>query len=69
MLANELEVIEGPDLFSPGPNRTAATRLSMTAGYHSVDELAPGLLPNRVLVRGAHIDHSNRPPGSAYAAV
>jgi len=42
-------------MHSPGENRTTGTRISMTAGYHSVDELAGFDNPKRVLVRGQRI--------------
>lgn len=35
-----------------GPNHTAGSRTSLTAGYHSVDELSDLSNPKRVLVRG-----------------
>jgi phytanoyl-CoA hydroxylase len=47
MLAIDSLVIHGA-----GANQTSGTRMSMTVGYHSVDELADTLNPKRVLVRG-----------------
>ena len=35
-----------------GQNRTDSTRMSMTLGYHSVDELSDVENPKRILVRG-----------------
>ena len=35
-----------------GPNQTPGSRLSLTVGYHSVDELSRAENPCRVLVRG-----------------
>jgi hypothetical protein len=35
-----------------GQNRTDGTRISLTVGYHSADELSDVENPKRVLVRG-----------------
>ena len=35
-----------------GENRTDGTRMSMTIGYHSVDELSDVPNPKRIRVRG-----------------
>lgn len=50
LLAMDSLVIHGA-----GPNRTDGTRMSLTVGYHSVDELSRGENPRRVLVRGERI--------------
>jgi len=42
-------------MHSPGENRTPGSRMSMTVGYHSVDELAAVVDPRRVLVRGERV--------------
>jgi phytanoyl-CoA hydroxylase len=42
-----------------GPNRTAGSRASITAGYHSVDELAGTPNPARALVRGQRLYMGN----------
>jgi ectoine hydroxylase-related dioxygenase (phytanoyl-CoA dioxygenase family) len=47
MLAIDSLVIHGP-----GRNHTDSTRMSLTVGYHSVDELSDVPNPKRVLVRG-----------------
>jgi phytanoyl-CoA hydroxylase len=39
-------------IHTAGTNRTEGTRMSMTVGYHSVDELSDVPNPKRVLVRG-----------------
>jgi phytanoyl-CoA hydroxylase len=39
-------------MHTAGTNRTEGTRMSMTVGYHSVDELSDVPNPKRVLVRG-----------------
>jgi hypothetical protein len=47
MLAIDSLVMHGP-----GQNHTPNTRMSLTVGYHSVDELSDVVNPKRVLVRG-----------------
>jgi phytanoyl-CoA hydroxylase len=47
MLAIDSLVIHGP-----GRNQTDGTRMSLTVGYHSADELSDVPNPKRVLVRG-----------------
>lgn len=47
-----LLVIDSLLWHSVGPNRTGQTRISMTIGYHSVDDLAGVEDPQRLLVRG-----------------
>ncbi|HET6387477.1 MAG TPA: phytanoyl-CoA dioxygenase family protein [Armatimonadota bacterium] len=46
-------------MHSAGENRTPGTRMSMTAGYHSVDELSRIPNPAHVLVRGERIYRGN----------
>ncbi|MDA0840317.1 MAG: phytanoyl-CoA dioxygenase family protein [Planctomycetota bacterium] len=52
-------VIDSMIIHTGGLNRSGATRMSMTAGYHSVDELMDAGNPKRVLVRGDHIYDGN----------
>ncbi len=55
MPAGGMLVIDSLLIHAPGRNTTAGTRMSMTAGYHSVDELLPPDPERRVLVRGQHV--------------
>ncbi len=55
MPAGGLLAIDSLIMHSPGPNKTTGTRISMTVGYHSVDELAGMENPKRVLVRGKRV--------------
>jgi ectoine hydroxylase-related dioxygenase (phytanoyl-CoA dioxygenase family) len=55
MPAGGLLALDSLVMHSPGENRTTASRMSMTAGYHSVDELSNVENPKRALVRGTHI--------------
>ena len=52
MPAGGLLAIDSMIIHSAGINRTDGTRMSMTLGYHSADELASGGNPKKVLVRG-----------------
>jgi phytanoyl-CoA hydroxylase len=52
MPAGGMVVIDSLVVHGAGPNHTPGTRMSMTAGYHAVDELAGVPDPRRVLVRG-----------------
>jgi phytanoyl-CoA hydroxylase len=52
-------VIDSMIIHTGGVNRSGSTRMSMTAGYHSVDELMNSENPKRVLVRGEHIYDGN----------
>ena len=52
MPAGGMLVIDSMLLHSTGINRTEGTRMSMTMGYHSVDEIADMENPKRALVRG-----------------
>lgn len=55
MPAGGLLALDGTLIHTAGPNTTAGTRLSLTAGYHSVDELSAVPNPKRVLVRGTSL--------------
>jgi phytanoyl-CoA hydroxylase len=46
-------------IHGPGRNTTNDSRMSMTVGYHSVDELSDAPNPKRVLVRGERIYRGN----------
>jgi ectoine hydroxylase-related dioxygenase (phytanoyl-CoA dioxygenase family) len=52
-------VVDSMIIHTGGVNRSDSTRMSMTAGYHSVDELMDSENPKRVLVRGEHIYDGN----------
>ena len=58
MKAGGLLAIDSMMIHSAGKNRTDGTRMSMTLGYHTVDELSPDN-PKRVLVRGERIYKGN----------
>src|SRR5262249_6373812 len=55
MPAGGLLAIDSLLVHGPGQNRTDGSRMSMTVGYHSVDELSDVENPKRVLVRGQRI--------------
>src|SRR5262249_8383635 len=57
--AGGLVAIDSTVMHGAGPNLTSGTRISMTVGYHSVDELAGFENPKRILVRGERIYHGN----------
>jgi phytanoyl-CoA hydroxylase len=59
MPAGGLLAIDSLILHGPGRNQTEGSRMSMTAGYHSVDELSGVENPRRVLVRGERIYMGN----------
>lgn len=59
MPAGGMLAIDSLVFHGPGPNRTEGTRMSLTAGYHSVDELSDAPNPKRVLVRGERPYHGN----------
>ena len=59
MSAGGLLALDSLTMHSPGENRTEGTRMSMTVGYHSVDELSGFDNPKRVLVRGQRIYMGN----------
>jgi phytanoyl-CoA hydroxylase len=55
MPAGGLLALDSLVMHAPGDNRTEGTRMSMTVGYHSVDELSNVANPKRILVRGQRI--------------
>ncbi|MBM3216401.1 phytanoyl-CoA dioxygenase family protein [Candidatus Poribacteria bacterium] len=59
MPAGGLVAIDSMIYHGAGENRTSGTRMSLTLGYHSADELAGYENPKRVLVRGARPYHGN----------
>ena len=59
MLAGEMLAIDSMIIHSAGRNQTNGTRMSMTLGYHSVDELLPVDNSKRFLVRGQRIYRGN----------
>lgn len=59
MPAGGLLAIDSLILHGPGRNSTPHSRMSMTVGYHSVDELYDAVNPKRVLVRGERIYMGN----------
>lgn len=62
MPAGGLLAIDSMIIHSAGINHTEGTRMSMTLGYHSADELASGDNPKRVLVRGVRPYRGNDKP-------
>ena len=62
MPAGGLLAIDSMIIHSAGINRTDRTRMSMTLGYHSADELAAGDNPKKVLVRGTRPYGGNDEP-------
>ena len=59
MPAGGLLAMDALVMHTAGENRTSGTRMSMTVGYHSVDELLGVDNPGRVLVRGKRIYQGN----------
>jgi phytanoyl-CoA hydroxylase len=59
MPAGGLLAIDSFLMHGAGRNQTEATRISMTVGYHSVDELSDVVNPKRVLVRGTRLYKGN----------
>ncbi|HTE20546.1 MAG TPA: phytanoyl-CoA dioxygenase family protein, partial [Armatimonadota bacterium] len=59
MPAGGLLVLDSLLFHGAGPNRTEGSRTSLTAGYHSVDELSAVPNPQRVLVRGRQLYMGN----------
>jgi phytanoyl-CoA hydroxylase len=59
MPAGGLLAIDSLLMHSAGKNNTDGSRMSMTVGYHSVDELSGVENPQRVLVRGERIYQGN----------
>ena len=62
MPAGGLLAIDSMIIHSAGINHTDGTRMSMTLGYHSADELASGDNPKKVLVRGVRPYRGNDQP-------
>ena len=62
MPAGGLLAIDSMIVHSAGINQTDGTRMSMTLGYHSADELASGDNPKKVLVRGTRPYRGNDEP-------
>ena len=58
MTAGGLLAIDSMIIHSAGKNRTDGTRMSMTLGYHTLDELSLDN-PKRVLVRGERVYKGN----------
>ncbi|MCY3765445.1 MAG: phytanoyl-CoA dioxygenase family protein [Gemmatimonadetes bacterium] len=54
-------VIDSMIMHGVGQNRTDGTRMSMTMGYHSVDEISDMVNPHRMLVRGERPYDGNVP--------
>ncbi len=52
MPAGGMLVIDSMIMHGIGQNRTGSTRMSMTIGYHSVDELSDVANPKRIRIRG-----------------
>lgn len=52
-------VIDSMLVHGPGENKTDQTRMSMTMGYHSVDEISDAPNPKRLLIRGEDIYGGN----------
>jgi phytanoyl-CoA hydroxylase len=61
MPAGGLLAIDSLLFHGPGNNRTDSSRISLTVGYHSVDELAGAPDPKRELVRGQRLYMGNDP--------
>ncbi len=59
MAAGGMLAIDSLVLHAAGTNTTGGTRMSMTMGYHSADELSEGESPRRVLVRGKRLYMGN----------
>jgi ectoine hydroxylase-related dioxygenase (phytanoyl-CoA dioxygenase family) len=59
MPEGSLLALDSLTIHTAGKNTTPGTRISMTVGYHSVDELSRVENPRRVLVRGERIYGGN----------
>lgn len=59
MPAGGLVAIDSMVMHGAGPNHTDTSRMSLTVGYHSVDELAGMENPRRVPVRGKRLYMGN----------
>ena len=62
MPAGGMLAIDSMIIHSAGVNRTDSTRMSMTLGYHSTDELEAEDNPRKVLVRGTRPYRGNDKP-------
>jgi phytanoyl-CoA hydroxylase len=59
MPAGGMIALDSMMLHAAGQNQTDGTRMSMTVGYHSVDELIGMENPKKVLVRGERVYRGN----------
>jgi ectoine hydroxylase-related dioxygenase (phytanoyl-CoA dioxygenase family) len=59
MPAGGLLAIDSMIMHTAGNNTTPGSRMSLTAGYHSVDELSRAENPARILVRGERLYKGN----------
>lgn len=59
MPAGGLLAMDGMLFHAAGHNQTPNSRMSMTAGYHSVDEIAGAPDPKRIVVRGESLYRGN----------
>jgi phytanoyl-CoA hydroxylase len=59
MPAGGLLALDSLVIHGSGPNRTPGSRMSLTVGYHAVDELSRVENPARVLVRGERLYQGN----------
>jgi phytanoyl-CoA hydroxylase len=57
--AGDVLLMNGLALHGAGGNQTNATRMSMTLGYHAVDELGPREEPDKLLVAGERVLRHN----------
>ncbi len=57
--AGDVLLMHGLVLHSAGANRSTASRMSMTLGYHAADELSTGEEPDKRLVSGERILRHN----------
>jgi ectoine hydroxylase-related dioxygenase (phytanoyl-CoA dioxygenase family) len=57
--AGDVLIFNGLMLHGAGPNRTQATRMSMTLGYHAADELGIPDEPHKYLVAGERVLRHN----------
>ena len=59
MSAGDILLMDGLVFHRIGPNYTQNTRMSMTLGYHSADELRPEEDPTRIIVSGTRTYRGN----------
>ena len=57
--AGDILLMDGLVFHRIGPNYTQNTRMSMTFGYHSADELRPEEDPTRIIVSGTRTYRGN----------